>query len=49
MLNVYTLIVYIMFSVVPCIYVVCVPSDDYVTGCLLTRGGQQNVGHAPDG
>ena len=29
--------------------VVCAPSDDYVTGCLLTRGGQQNVGYAPDG
>ena len=28
---------------------VCAPSDDYVIGCLLTRRGQQNVGHAPDG
>ena len=29
--------------------VVCAPSDDYVTGCLLTRGGSKNVGYAPDG
>ena len=24
--------------------VVCAPSDDYVTGCLLTRGGSKMLG-----
>ena len=25
----------------------CAPSDDYVTGCLLTRGGSKMLGMHP--